>query len=299
MRRPSVSLPALVLASVLGAAAAGAARADDAAWLRDPAISPDATRIAFTYRGDVWTVPAAGGRAVPLTTHDAVDTAPVWSPDGRTIAFTVITSAGTRIDLVRPDGSDRRRLDDSVVGESLPAWSPDGRSIAFERDSDIVVRTLATGAEAVVALDARTPVFSPDGTRLLFEADRQIAPGVFRIGVWMHRFDADVPDVLLAGDGAGSPAWQPLCSIKGTSGPDTLNGTAKAELICGRGGRDTIDGKGGLDIVLGGPGDDVLKGGAANDVLVGADGNDRFDGGLGSDLCVQGPGSGTKTSCER
>ena len=54
--------------------------------LQQPAISHDL--IAFSYAGDIWTVPRAGGRATRLTTGVGIESAPIFSPDGRTIAFT-------------------------------------------------------------------------------------------------------------------------------------------------------------------------------------------------------------------
>ena len=51
------------------------AQADDAPlWLRYPALSPDGREIAFTYKGDIYTVPVEGGRAVQLTTNPRHDT---------------------------------------------------------------------------------------------------------------------------------------------------------------------------------------------------------------------------------
>ncbi len=82
--RPLV--PGLFLLSVLALAGPPAA-AEDALWLRSPAISPDGSTIAFSYRGDLWTVPAAGGAASPRTVHAAYETSPVWSPDGSQLAF--------------------------------------------------------------------------------------------------------------------------------------------------------------------------------------------------------------------
>lgn len=56
-------------------------------WLRYPAISPDGATIAFGYKGDIYTVNAQGGKATALTIHEAHDQMPVWSHDGKSIAF--------------------------------------------------------------------------------------------------------------------------------------------------------------------------------------------------------------------
>lgn len=57
-------------------------------WLRYPVISPDGKSIAFGYKGDLYKVDASGGIAMPLTIHEAHDMMPVWSHDGKSIAFT-------------------------------------------------------------------------------------------------------------------------------------------------------------------------------------------------------------------
>ena len=56
-------------------------------WLRYPSISPDGSTIAFTYKGDIYLVDSKGGEAKAVTTHQDHDFMPVWSPDGKTLAF--------------------------------------------------------------------------------------------------------------------------------------------------------------------------------------------------------------------
>ena len=56
-------------------------------WLRYPALSPDGKTVAFTFRGHLFAVPAEGGQARALTAGGAHDFQPVWSPDGKTLAY--------------------------------------------------------------------------------------------------------------------------------------------------------------------------------------------------------------------
>jgi Tol biopolymer transport system component len=55
--------------------------------LRQPAVNNDGSLLVFSFQGDIWTVPAAGGKAARLTIHEAYESTPVFSPDGKQIAF--------------------------------------------------------------------------------------------------------------------------------------------------------------------------------------------------------------------
>lgn len=79
-------------------------------WMRHCAISPDGTTIAFTYKGDIYTVPSTGGKATPLTTHAAHDTHPIWSPDSKQIAFASARQGSMDIYIVDKEGGEPRRL---------------------------------------------------------------------------------------------------------------------------------------------------------------------------------------------
>ena len=56
-------------------------------WLRDVQISPDGQQILFCYKGDVYKVNSQGGTAIQLTTQDSYECNPIWSPDGKQVAF--------------------------------------------------------------------------------------------------------------------------------------------------------------------------------------------------------------------
>ena len=121
----------VVAFALLAAAAPDAQEANDPMWNRYPAISPDGSQIAFTYKGDLYLVPSAGGTARPLTAHEAHDYMPVWSPDGSQIAFASDRYGNFDIFIMSVKGGEPRRLTFHSAAESPYAFSPDGQSILF------------------------------------------------------------------------------------------------------------------------------------------------------------------------
>ena len=101
-------LLALVCTLTLGVSAAAAQ--SNPGWLRYPSISPDGRTIVFTYKGDLYKVPAVGGAAVPLTTHAAHDFMPVWSRDGGQIAFASDRYGNFDVFVIPAEGGEARRL---------------------------------------------------------------------------------------------------------------------------------------------------------------------------------------------
>lgn len=123
-----------VFSIMLFAAAAGSvtAMADNAPlWLRDAAISPDGSRIAFTFKGDIYTVPTTGGKASRLTALPSLEWAPVWSPDGTKIAFATDRNGGSDIYIMGADGGHATRLTFDSASETPEAFTPDGAEIVF------------------------------------------------------------------------------------------------------------------------------------------------------------------------
>ena len=91
-------------------------------WMRFPAISPDGQTVAFSYKGDLWTVSVNGGQARQLTTNPAYDAYPVWSPDGQRIAFASSREGSMDIYVIPKDGGTPRRLTTDSGDEYPMTW---------------------------------------------------------------------------------------------------------------------------------------------------------------------------------
>lgn len=99
---------------------------DNPLWMRYCAISPDGSSIAFTYKGDIYTVPATGGKATQITTNPAHDTKPVWSPDGKKIAFASDRMGSMDVYEVSREGGIPKRLTTHSGNETPIAYKNAG-----------------------------------------------------------------------------------------------------------------------------------------------------------------------------
>lgn len=97
--------------------------------------SPDGRRIVFDLLGDLYTMPAAGGRATRISGGLPFDSAPAYAPDGKWIAYVSDRSGADNLWIAHPDGGAARQVtfgDDDTVLVS-PAWAPDGRALYVSR----------------------------------------------------------------------------------------------------------------------------------------------------------------------
>ena len=164
-------------------------------WMRYPAISPDGKQIAFTYKGSIYVVPAAGGQAVRLTSSEMHSTMPVWSPDSRTLAFASDRYGNFDIFTVPVEGGSPTRITTHSSKEEPYAFSNDGAKIYFGASiSDpassalfpkssmgelYAVSVKGGRTERVLATPAQFISFSRDGKQFLYQ-DRKGGEDDFR-----------------------------------------------------------------------------------------------------------------------
>ena len=107
----------------------------------DAQISPDGESVAYVvrraildenrYASAIYVVATDGGEPRQLTAGEKRDSAPRWSPDGRTLAFVSDRSGAPQVYLLDTQGGEARQLTSLERGASSPVWSPDGTKIAF------------------------------------------------------------------------------------------------------------------------------------------------------------------------
>jgi len=98
---------------------------------RYPAPSPDGQTVIFSYQGDLWRVSVNGGLATRLTVHEAYEGYPLWSPDGKMIAFSSDRNGNDDIFIMPANGGQARQLTFFSNNDRVCDWTKDSRSIVF------------------------------------------------------------------------------------------------------------------------------------------------------------------------
>lgn len=143
--------------------------------MTEPSISPDRKEIAFVSGGDVWTVSVTGGTAQLLVSHPANESKPLYSPDGKSLAFTSNRTGAGDIYVLNLESGDLRRITFDDVSDQLDAWSRDGQWLYFSSSSkdiagmtDIYRVSINGGTPMQVSADRYTMEFqtapAPDGS---------------------------------------------------------------------------------------------------------------------------------------
>lgn len=199
---------------------------------REPAPSPDGTRIAFTGVGadgstDVYVIGRDGSGLRRLTTDAAADDQPAWSPDGTRIAFRSTRDGWSNVWVMNADGSDQRALTHATGGwpgepptgsgiaSAGPAWSPDSRRLVYSSvdaggNSDLWIMRADDGSEkrrlTTTADNDFDATWSPDGRVITF---RREGAGPARALVSVLAESGDQLFLFNAPGDARNPAYTP------------------------------------------------------------------------------------------
>ncbi|AWH86874.1 peptidase S41 [Flavobacterium album] len=153
-------------------------------WLRNAVISPDGSQIAFSYQGDIFTVPASGGQALRLTIHEAYDADPVWSNNGKQIAFSSTRYGNKDVFVLPATGGVAKRLTYHSADDVPSDFSPSDDKVIFasSRLDDVATVIFPSAVlpelyeiavnggmeKRIIATPAEMAVFSNDGNWLFF-----------------------------------------------------------------------------------------------------------------------------------
>ncbi|GGB65651.1 amidohydrolase family protein [Shewanella inventionis] len=198
-------------------------------------VSPDGKHIVFDLLGDIYQMPISGGEAKPLAQGIAWQMQPVYSPDGKYIAFTSDEDGGDNIWVMNADGSNPHPVTKETFRLlNSPAWSPDSQYLVA-RKHFTGTRSLGAGevwmyhvagGEGVKLTerpneqkDLGEPAYSPDGRYIYFSQDatpgktfhysKDSVKGIYKI----KRYDTQTGDIEVLIEGTGG-------AIRPTPSPD-------------------------------------------------------------------------------
>jgi serine/threonine protein kinase len=180
-----------------------------------PRLSPDGRHLAVVIAGstfDIWLYEATRDTLTRLT-YGGDDNYPVWSPDGRRIAFNSTRAGAANLYLTATDGSGTvERLTTSEYSQYPGSWSPDGKFLAFTEEGhahtgdDIWLIPLQGNRRPQPLLQTPfnewQPRFSPDGRWLAYTSDESGSAEVY-----VQPFPSLGAKWKISTDGGTEPLW--------------------------------------------------------------------------------------------
>jgi C-terminal processing protease CtpA/Prc len=207
----------LLLITAFGFASAN----NDSPFVRFPTINSNGTTIAFSYQGDIWTVPANGGRAYRITIHEAYETNPVFSPNGKEIAFSSNRFGNNDIFIIKSTGGIPKRITYNSASDLISDWHKDNlffesarnfRQVEWEKE---ILKVSASDGTPVRYLNSLgfEPVVSPDGKFIAFvkgecRVARERYQGSANKDIWLYNVQEKTYKRITSFKGQDfHPAW--------------------------------------------------------------------------------------------
>ncbi|PHS27425.1 MAG: hypothetical protein COA84_04440 [Robiginitomaculum sp.] len=202
-------------------------------WIRNPVISPDGQTIVFHADGDLYTVPSTGGVARPLTLNEAWEGEPVWSADGKMLAFASDRYGNLDVFVMPATGGRATRLTYNDADDHPSGFSPDGKSVLFNsvrqdnpkahinprrRMPELYSISLTGGTPRQIfttgAMQAR---YSADGSKILYLREharenffRKHDTSSFARDIWLYDVASKHHEQLTKNPAADhNPVWMP------------------------------------------------------------------------------------------
>ncbi|MFH0946581.1 MAG: hypothetical protein V2A76_15410, partial [Planctomycetota bacterium] len=218
-------LGAALALSLLPGFKAHAADGEPIRMLRDFAVSPDGSLLAFSWVGDLWIAPVSGGAARQLTRDEGTEESPCFSPDGSEIAFSSNRTGPSLLYVVPVLGGTPRQVSHHSEGGTPLEYHPDGSRLLVSGNRDHFWRNSSRfflqdlkrrGVEQVLFDDyGADGTLAPDGRRLLFTREgaptyRKRYRGSQASQIWMYDLvEQSFTEMLKDELGYRSPLWQP------------------------------------------------------------------------------------------
>ena len=214
-------LTSLLVSAALGASASEAS--SERPLIMQPEISPDGTRIAFSYQGDIWTMSTSGTNPNRLTIHEGYESSPKWSKDGSSIAFSSDRFGNDDVFVMPSEGGRPDRLTYHSAPDRVLGFSNDNqvlfntRRLYAEVEREWEVYGVAPTGDATESryMDALgfDAVVSPDGTKIAFvrstaRVSREDYRGPANRNIWIYDTETSEYEQLTDFDGNDfMPKW--------------------------------------------------------------------------------------------